>query len=168
MRAKLVTFGFTAAAILALVLQASSQAIAQGNANKPAAANRAKPAPKPPQAKPAPPAPAAGEATMAAKPKPKPKPKRKASMAMAGVPMGVPACIKHLTKMAEKDPLIDYDGHPSEIINGGLLWNDPKSRCSIAGDEATKKKVVELAIAWRSKDASKVRSLLQELEGMAK
>jgi hypothetical protein len=65
--------------------------------------------------------------------------------------------------MSAKDPLIDYDGHPSEIINGGLLWNDPKSQCSIASDEATKKKVIELAGAWRRKDASQVRSLLQEL-----
>ena len=172
MRAKLVMFGLTAVAILALVLQASPQAIAQGNANKPAAAKKAKPAPKPAAAKPAPApapaaAPAAGQPAMAAKPKPKPKKKRKPSMAMAGVPMGVPACIQHLTKMAEKDPLIDYDGHPSEIINGGLLWNDPKSRCSIASDEATKKKVVELAIAWRAKDASKVRGILQELSAMA-
>lgn len=166
MRAKLVMFGFTAVAILALVLQASPQAIAQGNSNKSAAAKKAPPPPKPAQAKPAP-APAAGQDTMAAKPKPKPKKKRKPSTAMAGVPMGVPACLQHLTKMAEKDPLIDYDGHPSEVINGGLLWNDPKSRCSIAGDEATRKKVVELANAWRAKNASTVRSLLQELSGMA-
>jgi hypothetical protein len=100
---------------------------------------------------------------MAAKPKAKPKPKKKAPMAMAGVPSGVPNCIKHLTQMAAKDPLIDYEGHPSEIINGGLLWNDPKSHCSIGGDEAIKKKVVELAGAWRRKDASQVRSLLGEL-----
>jgi hypothetical protein len=164
MRAKLVMFGFTAVAILALVLQASPQAIAQGNSNKSAAAKKVPPPPKPAQAKPAP-APAAGQDTMAAKPKPKPKKKRKPSM--AGVPMGVPACLQHLTKMAEKDPLIDYDGHPSEIINGGLLWSDPKSRCSIAGDEATRRKVVELANAWRAKNASSVRSLLQELSGMA-
>ena len=165
MRAKLVMLGFTAVAILALVLQASPQAIAQGNSNKPATAKKTK------AAKPAPPpaaAPAAGETTMAAKPKPKPKRKRKPSMAMAGVPMGVPACLQHLTKMAEKDPLIDYDGHPSEIINGGLLWNDPKSRCSIGSDEATRKKVVEVAVAWRAKNASTVRSLLQELSGMAR
>ena len=165
MRAKLVMFGFTAVAILALVLQASPQAIAQGNANKPAAAKRkAAPAPKPAQAKPAP-APAAPPAVQpatAAKPKPKPK-KKKAAAAMAGVPKGVPACIKHLTQMAAKDPLIDYDGHPSEIINGGLLWNDPKSQCSVAGDEAKKKKVLALADAWRHKDAAQVRSLLQEL-----
>lgn len=163
MRAKLVTFGITAVATLALVVQASSQAIAQGNANKPAAAKKVAPPPptKPAQAKPAPAAPAAAQGTMAAKPKPKPK--KKAPAVMAGVPKGVPACIKHLTQMAAKDPLIDYDGHPSEIINGGLLWNDPKSQCSIAGDEAMKKKVVELAGAWRRKDAAQVRSLLEEL-----
>jgi hypothetical protein len=163
MRAKLVTFGFTAVATLALALQASPQAIAQGNANKPAAAKKkAPPPPKPAQAKPAPApaAPAAGQPATAAKPKPKPK-KKKA--VMAGVPKGVPACIKHLTQMAAKDPLIDYDGHPSEIINGGLLWNDPKSQCSVAGDEAAKKKVLALADAWRRKDAAQVRSLLQEL-----
>jgi hypothetical protein len=79
------------------------------------------------------------------------------------VPKGHPACIKHLTQMAAKDPLIDYDGHPSEIINGGLLWNDPKSRCSVADDEAKKKKVLDLAMAWRRKDAATVRSLLAEL-----
>jgi hypothetical protein len=164
MRAKLVTFGLTAVATLALALQASPQAIAQGNANKPAAAKKKAPPapPKPAQAKPAPApaAPAAGQPATAAKPKPKPK-KKKA--VMAGVPKGVPACIKHLTQMAAKDPLIDYDGHPSEIINGGLLWNDPKSQCSVTGDEATKKKVLALADAWRHKDAAQVRSLLQEL-----
>ena len=158
MRAKLVTFGITAVATLALVVQASSQAIAQGNTNKPAAAK--KKAPAPPQAKPAPAAPAEGATTMAAKPKPKPK--RKAQ-GMGGVPKGVPGCIKQLTQLAAKDPLIDYDGRPSAIINGGLLWNDPKSRCSVADDEAKKKKVLDLAGAWRRKDATQVRSLLQEL-----
>jgi hypothetical protein len=165
MRAKLVTFGLTAVAILALVLQALPQAIAQGNANKPAPAKKAKqakPAPKP-EAKPAAPAPPAAGGEMMAKPKPKPKPKRKASMAMAGVPKGVPACIERLTKLAEKDPLINYDGHPSEIVNNGLLWNDPKSHCSVGSDDAMKKKVVDLADAWRRKDAAQVRSLLQEL-----
>jgi hypothetical protein len=162
MRSKLVTFGITAVATLALVVQASSQAIAQGNANKPAAAKKKAPPPPPPkpaQAKPAPAPAAPAPAATAAKPKPKPKKKS----AMAGVPNGVPACIKHLTQMAAKDPLIDYDGHPSEIINGGLLWSDPKSKCSVAGDEAAKKKVLALADAWRHKDASQVRSLLQEL-----
>jgi len=158
MRAKLVTFGITAVATLAMVVQASPQAVAQ-NSNKPAAKKKAPPPPKPVEAKPAPAAAAKTETAA----KPKPKPKKKKAAAMAGVPKGVPNCIKHLTQMAAKDPLIDYDGHPSEIINGGLLWNDPKSHCSVAGDEAMKKKVLELAAAWRRKDASQVRSLLGEL-----
>jgi len=160
MRAKLVTFGITAVATLAMVVQASPQAVAQ-NSNKPAAKKKAPP-PPPPKPVEAKPAPAAAAKTETAA-KPKPKPKKKKAAAMAGVPKGVPNCIKHLTQMAAKDPLIDYDGHPSEIINGGLLWNDPKSHCSVAGDEAMKKKVLELAAAWRRKDASQVRSLLGEL-----
>jgi len=156
MRMKLVTIGITALATLALVVQASSQAVAQGNSNKKPAVKKELPPPPPKaaQAKPATPA-----ADSVAKPKPKPKKKT----AMAGVPKGVPACIKHLSDMAKKDPLIDYDGHPSEVINGGLLWNDPKSHCSIAGDDVMKKKVIELATAWRKKDATTVRSILQEL-----
>lgn len=155
--------GFVIAA--GLMCEASAQAVAQ-NANKPA--KKAKPAAKPAEAKPAA-APAAAAApantgSMTAA-KPKPKPKKKASTAMKGVPSGVPNCLKHLAKMAEKDPLIDYDGHPSEIINGGLLWNDPKSHCSIGSDEAMRKKVIELAGAWRTKDGAKVRSLIEELGG---
>jgi hypothetical protein len=163
MRAKLVTLGITAVATLTLVVQASSQAVAQGNTSKAAAAKKKAPPPPPPkpvQAKPAQQPADAGQTMMAAKPKPKPK--KKAS-AMAGVPRGVPACIKRLTQLAAKDPLIDYDGRPSEIINGGLLWADPKSRCSVTDDEGKKKKVLDLAGAWRRKDASQVRSLLQEL-----
>lgn len=164
MRVKLVTFGITAVATLALVVQASSsQAVAQGNANKPAAKKKA-----PAQAKPANAAPAPAAAPAATAEKPKPKPKKKARTAMAGVPRGVPNCIKHLSQMAAKDPLIDYDGHPSEIINGGLLWSDPKSHCSVASDDAMKKKVIDLAAAWRKKDATQVRSILGELEASAK
>ena len=157
MRAKLVTFGITAVATLSLVVQASPQAVAQ-NTNKPAAKKKA---PPPPPPKPAPaqaaPAPAEGQTMMAAKPKPKQKKK------VAAVPKGVPGCVKQLTQLAAKDPLIDYDGRPSSIINGQLLWNDPKSRCSVADDEMKKKKVLDLADAWHRKDATTVRSLLAEL-----
>ena len=163
MRMRTVILGLGMVFAAGLMCEASAQAVAQ-NANKPAP-RKAKPAAKPAEAKPAPAAASAGQAATA--PKPKPKPKRKPSTAMAGVPKGVPACLKHLSKMAEKDPLIDYDGHPSEIINGGLLWADPKSHCSVAGDDAMKKKVIELAGAWRSKDGGKVRSLLAELESAA-
>jgi hypothetical protein len=158
MRMKLATFGITVLATLALVVQASSQAVAQGNSNKKPAAKKALP---PPPAKPAQTQPATPAKDAVAKPKPKPKKKA----AMAGIPKGVPGCFKRLSDLAKKDPLIDYDGRPSEIINGGLLWNDPKSHCSIAGDEAMRKKVIELANAWRKKDAATVRSMLQEMSG---
>lgn len=161
MRAKLATFGITALAALTLVVQASSQAVAQGNAHKAAPARKKAPPPPAPKAVQAAQQPAeAGQTMMAAKPKPT---QRKKAPAMAGVPRGVPACIKRLTQLAAKDPLIDYDGRPSQIINGGLLWADPKSHCSVTDDESKKKKVLELADVWRRKDASQVRSLLQEL-----
>jgi len=164
MRAKLMMIGITAAAILVLALQASPQAIAQGNANKPAPAKKTKPA----AAKPATPAPAQAAAP-AEKPAAAKKPvrRKKKTAAMAGVPSGVGNCIKHLSQMAAKDPLIAYEGHPEEVINNGLLWNDPKSKCSVGSDENMRKKVADLASKWRMHDAAAVRSILQELEGMS-
>jgi hypothetical protein len=165
MKAKLVTFGITAAAIIALALQASSQAVAQGNANKPATAKKAKPAVTK-NANTA--APAQTAAPAAAKPAAKkPVHRKKPTNAMAGVPSGVSNCIKHLSEMASKDPLIMFEGHPEEVVNNGLLWNDPKSKCSVGSDENMRQKVFELANAWRMKDAARVRSILQELEGMS-
>ncbi len=169
MRIRSVILGLGLVVAAGLMSEASAQAVAQP-AYKPAAKNVKRVA-KGPAASPTPaasqaPAAAPADQTMTAA-KPKPKAKRRASKRMAGVPKGVPACLKHLREMAEKEPLIDYDGHPSEIINGGLLWNDPKSRCSVAGDEAMKKKAVDLAGAWRKKDAATVHSLLAELESAA-
>ena len=166
MRMRTVILGVSLVFGVGLMCEASAQAVAQ-NANKPAAARKAKPAKKAPEAKPAAAAATPAPAATAEKPMAKPKPKRKASMAMRGVPNGVPNCIKHLAKMAEKDPLINYDGHPSEIVNNGLMWNDPKSHCSIGSDDAMRKKVVELANAWRMKDSATVRSLLAELGSSA-
>ena len=166
MRIRSVILGVSFVVSAGLMSEASAQAVVP--AYKPAAkpVKRVAKAPAATSALAASQAPAATPAdqtmTMA-----KPKPKRRASQRMAGVPKGVPACIKHLAKMAEKDPLIDYDGHPSEIINGGLLWNDPKSRCSVASDDAMKKKVLDVAGAWRKKDGATVRSLLAELESAA-
>ena len=166
MKAKLVTFGITAVAIIALALQASSQAVAQGNANKPAPPKKAKPAATKKNANMAPP-PAQAAAPAAAKPAAKkPVHRKKKTNAMAGVPSGVSNCIKHLSEMASKDPLIMFEGHPEEVVNNGLLWNDPKSRCSVGSDENMRQKVFELATSWRMKDATRVRSILQELEGM--
>lgn len=173
MKSKLVTLGITAAAIIALALQASSQAVAQGNANKSAPAKKAKPAatkknantpPPPPTAQAAPAQGAAPAAKPVAK---KPVHRKKKTNAMAGVPSGVGNCVKHLSEMAAKDPLIPYEGHPAEIVNNGLLWNDPKSKCSVGSDENMRQKVFELASVWRMNDAAKVRSILQELEGMS-
>lgn len=164
MRAKLMTIGITAAVIIALALQASPQAIAQGNANKPAPAKKAKPA----ATKNANTAAPAQAATPAQKPAAKkPVPRKKKPAAMAGVPSGAANCIKHLSEMAAKDPLIAFEGHPEEVVNNGLLWNDPKSKCSVGSDENMRKKVFDLATAWRMNDAAKVRSLLQELAGMS-
>jgi hypothetical protein len=163
---RIVILGVSLVFGVGLMCEASAQAVAQ-NANKPAAARKAKPAKKAPEAKPAAAAATAAPQGAAEKPMAKPKPKRKASMAMSGVPNGVPNCIKHLAKMAEKDPLINYDGHPSEIVNNGLMWNDPKSHCSIGSDDAMRKKVVEMANAWRMKDSATVRSLLAELGSSA-
>ena len=165
MRAKLMTIGITAAAILLLALQASPQAIAQGNANKPAPAKKAKPAAtKPAATAPAQTAAPAEKPAAAKKPVRRKKPK---ANAMAGVPSGVANCIKHLSQMAAKDPLIAYEGHPEEIVNNGLLWNDPKSKCSVGTDDGMRKKVADLASKWRMHDAAAVRSILQELEGMS-
>lgn len=164
MRTRLITLSITAAAIIALALQASTQAIAQGNANKAAPAKKAKPA----ATKNANTAAPAQAATTAAKPAAKkPAPHKKKPAAMAGVPSGVGTCLKHLTEMAAKDPLIAYEGHPEEIVNNGLLWNDPKSKCSVGTDANMRKKVTDLAAKWRMHDAAAVRSILQELEGMS-
>jgi hypothetical protein len=171
MKSKLVILGITAIAIIGLALQASSQAVAQGNANKPAPAKKAKPAATKKNANtPPPPAAQAAPAQGAAPAKPvarKPVHRKKKPNAMAGVPSGVGNCIKHLSEMAAKDPLIPYEGHPSEVVNNGLLWNDPKSKCSVGSDENMREKVFDLASAWRMNDAAKVRSILQELEGMS-
>lgn len=88
-------------------------------------------------------------------------------MSMRGVPSGMKNCLDHLTQMAANDPLIDYEGHPSEIINNGLLWNDPKSKCSVGSDSSLRLKVSSLATAWMMKDAARVRSLLEEIKSAA-
>ena len=134
MRAKLVTLGVAVVVVAAMVFEVSTVTFAnQENANKPAMTKKKRTR----------------------------KAGRKSRM-MGGVPMGVDKCLNHLAQMAAADPLIDYEGHPSEIINNGLLWNDPKSKCAIT-DATQRAKVFELANAWRMKDAAKVRSTLQEL-----
>jgi len=139
MRAKFVATGMTLFVVVALVWAVSAiGAIGQDNANKPA-----------------------GNSNRRATHR-----KHTAKRAEAGVPKGVPECINKLAQLAAADPLIAYEGRPSEIVNNGLLWNDPKSHCAVS-DEATRAKIVEMSTAWQTKDAAKVRSILQELGGTA-
>ena len=98
--------------------------------------------------------------------KPKVTHKTKHSV-MKGVPSGVGSCIDHLIKMAAADPLIPYEGHPGEIINDGLLWNDPHSKCSVGADQVLRAKIGAVAAAWNLKDAAKTRSLLEEVKSAA-
>ena len=86
---------------------------------------------------------------------------------MTGVPKGVDKCIEHLIEMASEDPMTPYEGHPQEIINNGLLWNNAKSKCSIGDNHSLRLKLSELSKAWRENDTSKVRSLLDEIKNEA-
>jgi hypothetical protein len=95
----------------------------------------------------------------------KKKKSRGKSKAMRGIPTGVQACLDHLIQMASTEPMTAYQGHPEEIVNNGLLWNDPKSKCYIG--DANRLKVADMATAWRQKNADKVKSLLQELKSAA-
>lgn len=95
------------------------------------------------------------------------KRRRMRPKASQGVPKGVQNCIDALIKIAEKDPLVEYGGRAEKIVNEGLLWNDPKSNCYVGDDVNLRKKILEMANAWRAKDASKVRSLLQEIKNEA-
>ena len=121
----------------------------------------------PPQAA----APAKPEQTMAPAKKTggrKPKAGKKANpKAMQGVPSGVQACLDHLSTMAATVPMTPYEGHPAEIINNGLLWNDAKSKCSIGADPQLRLKVANLAGAWQQKNAEKVKALLEEIKSAA-
>jgi hypothetical protein len=92
----------------------------------------------------------------------------KAAMtANSPVPKGVQTCIDHLIEMANAEPMVAYEGHPQKVINEGLMWNDPKSTCSIGTDQALRMKVLEMSNAWKMKDAAKVRSLLPEIKSAA-
>lgn len=87
--------------------------------------------------------------------------------ANTGVPTGVQNCIDALIEIAANDPLVPYDGRAEEIINNGLMWNDPKSKCSVGTDSALRLKLFNLSNAWRRNNASEVRSLLQEIKSSA-
>ncbi len=92
---------------------------------------------------------------------------RARARANTGVPTGVQNCIDALIEIAGNDPLVPYDGRPEEIVNNGLMWNDPKSKCSVGTDSALRLKLFNLSNAWRRNNASEVRSLLQEIKSSA-
>jgi hypothetical protein len=103
------------------------------------------------------------EKTMA----PKKTPKKKRSRAMGGIPKGAQACVDRLIEIASADPLPAFGGQAEQIVNNGLLWDDPKSKCSIGSDQGLRKKVSDMGVAWREKNAEKTRSLLQEIKSAA-
>lgn len=154
MRVKFLTMGMTLALAIALVTELSAvTALGQDNANQ-----------TPPTTTPQ------TTETPAAKKPVRRRAKRKGTRgakAHRGVPSGVQNCIDHLIEMASADPLVAYEGHPSEIVNNGLMWNDPKSKCSVGADTSLRLKLTNLATAWTEKDAAKVRSLLQEIKSAA-
>ena len=171
MRVKFLTIGMSIALALALVAEISTvTAYGQDNTNANTSRRRRgrKPPPPPAATEQAPPA-AAPQATetMAPKKPARRRAKRSGATSMRGVPKGVKNCLDHLSQMAANDPLIDYEGHPSEVINNGLLWDDPKSKCSIGSDASLRLKVSNLATAWKMKDAARVRSLLDEIKSAA-
>lgn len=147
--------GMTLAIAIALVAELSAvAALSQDNANQ------------------TPPEPSTQQTTQT--PPAKPPARRRArrgggrrAKAHRGVPSGVQNCIDHLIEMASADPLVAYEGHPSEIINNGLMWNDPKSKCSVGADTSLRLKISNLTTAWNQKEADKVRSLLQEIKSAA-
>jgi hypothetical protein len=73
-------------------------------------------------------------------------------------------CVDWLISWAEKDPLINYEGKPEDTINNKLLWSDAKSKCYVGTDQGLRNKLLEVANAWRKKDAATVRSKLQEVK----
>jgi hypothetical protein len=95
------------------------------------------------------------------------RPRRRQGRAATGIPSGVENCLNRLATLAAADPLINYEGQPSNIINNGLLWNDPKSKCSLGDDAARRKQVFELSNAWRTKNAEQVRSILTSMGATA-
>ncbi len=182
MRAKLMTMGmslllalalgFELSAALAFAQEGTTQSTANTNASKPRRTkSRAK---KTKAAAPASEtaAPAEQATPEAAAPAAEAKPAQRASRRRGrrvtrGVPTGVQNCIDRLIEISSADPLPSYEGQPQQIVNNGLLWNDPKSKCSVASDANLRGKVFTMSNAWRMNDAAKVRSLLHEIKSAA-
>jgi hypothetical protein len=81
-----------------------------------------------------------------------------------GIPSGAAACVAKLEQLASKEPLTPYEKGPDQIINNGLLWNDPHSKCSVGSDQAVRNKVFTVVTVWQQKDAAKVKEALADLK----
>jgi hypothetical protein len=123
------------ALLVALAVEVSPAAMAQGNSNS------------------------QGSSTKSSG---KMKHKRAHAKAAVGIPNGAAHCVAKLEQLAGSQA--QYEAGPSKIINEGLLWNDPKSKCSVGSDQALRNKILDLATAWQLKDWSKVQSLLPEIK----
>jgi hypothetical protein len=93
------------------------------------------------------------------------KPAHKRAKETYGIPSGVGACVAKLDEWASKDPLPPYEKGPDQVINNGLLWNDPHSKCSVGTDQAVRNKVFAVATAWQQKDSAGVKQALADLKG---
>jgi len=160
MKVKVLAMGLMVviAAVVATGL-APRPALARQNAN----ANKRAPRPKTGSASKASNSQAAAPATTAEKPKAK-KPARRHPKEAVGVPKGVGACVAKLEQLASKEPMTPYEKGPEQIINNGLLWNDPHSKCSVGSDQTVRNKVFAVATAWQQKDSGKVQSALADLK----
>jgi hypothetical protein len=107
---------------------------------------------------------AAAPAATGERPKAK-KPARKHPKESVGIPSGAGACVARLEQLASKEPMTPFESGPDQIINNGLLWNDPKSKCSVGADQAVRSKVFAVATAWQQKDAATVKTALADLKG---
>jgi hypothetical protein len=58
---------------------------------------------------------------------------------------------------------VAYEGEPNKIVDEGLLWNDPRSKCAIT-DPSLRDKVFAIATAWQEKNGEHVRSWLSDLK----
>jgi hypothetical protein len=81
-----------------------------------------------------------------------------------GIPSGAGNCVAKLEQLAAKEPLTPYEHGPDQIINNGLLWNDPHSKCSVGTDQAVRNKVFAVATAWQKKNGDELKTALADLK----
>jgi hypothetical protein len=156
MRVKLFVVGLMAVVAVAAAIGPAPRSVLARNANKRTPRTETGSASKATNSQAAP-------AATGEQPKAK-KPARKHPKETVGIPSGAGACVERLEQLASKEPLTPFESGPDQIINNGLLWNDPKSKCSVGADQAVRSKVFAVATAWQQKDAATVKSALADLK----